>query len=72
MIEIKLRCTLEGFTYEPGQYEVVTGNDAGPGQVTERIAEKMLHDGLASRVVAPEEPVKGKPAKTTRKLDDTK
>lgn len=67
MIEISLRCTLEGFTYEPGQYEVIAGNDAGPGQVTKRIAEKMLHDGLAVRaMVKVEGPAKNK----TRKPND--
>ena len=35
------RRTLVGFTYQPGVYEVVSGNDAGVGQMTEAIATKM-------------------------------
>ena len=38
---LKARRTLVGYTYQPGEYEVVEGNDALPGQMTAAIAAKM-------------------------------
>lgn len=43
-IKIAEQVTKEGFTYLPGVYEVVEGNDFGPGQVTARMAKILMTD----------------------------
>lgn len=51
-LKLTQQITLEGFTYPPGEWEVVAGNDAGPAQIIERLAVKMLEDytGVVSEV----------------------
>ena len=49
------RITLEGYTFQPGMYVVVNGNDFDSTSITKQLADKIKHD--YPHLVATKKPV---------------